>query len=254
MVGVAGGQHFANGRAGGGGGFGVGQAMGLGVERVTDGGNEGNEADAAGDVAAGVLEEAQLLDQTGLAGAFGGFEEGESVVEEADEDLERLVFLAVEFLDFEAEVGALGVVGFLEEFGEGGGFGGHLFGDVAGGGDGVGGMFLDDLPAGGGGVDLGGDEFKVADFGDGGGESGGFGHAGGGAVFEDVGEDGEDGASEAAAGEEAAFPEVHGSPAMLPEDEIREGEEHGVADKERRFGEVVIVGRAHKVRQFNGKR
>ena len=124
LVGVAGGEDFGDGSFFGGVSV-VEELVVAGVEGVAGLVGDGDEADFAGGVAAGVLELADLGDEVGLAGVLGGDMEGVDVVEDADEGLKGFAFGAAEFFDFEAEAVFFGVVGFLEEVGEGPGFGGE---------------------------------------------------------------------------------------------------------------------------------
>jgi hypothetical protein len=103
----------------------IGGLVEFGVEGVVLGGDEGGDSDTLGCVAAGALEEAELTDEVDFTGADGCAVEGPDVVEDTDGGLEPFGFGAAEFIDFEAEVGAFGIVGALEEFLKGLSFGRH---------------------------------------------------------------------------------------------------------------------------------
>ncbi|MFM1943355.1 MAG: hypothetical protein RI897_2337 [Verrucomicrobiota bacterium] len=223
-------------------GFGaIGGLVEVGVEVFVAGGDDGGDADALGGVAAGALEEAELADEVDFTGEDGGAVEGPDVVEDADGGLEPFGFGAAEFIDFQAEVGAFRVVRALEEFLEGLGFGCHLGLKVLGGGDDFAGVILDGLPAGGGAIDLAGDLFDVFDLLEATLDAVEFIHAGGDAVFEDEGDDGEAGADGEAGGEDPAFPGVEagggaeGPAAALSVAEQGDGHEDRIAEEEGPF-------------------
>lgn len=253
LIGEAGGENLADFCAGGGFGVGFGQVMALGVENFVDGGHERDEAHAAGDVAAGILKEGQLLDQRALGGLLGGAIQGVGMVKKADDDLNPLGFRAAQFFDFEAKVGLFAVVGVLEEFAEGGGLGGNFGGDVPGGGDGVGGVFLNDLPAGGGGVDLRGDHFEVLNFRDGGNEAAALDHSDGGAVFEHERKNGQRRAGGGGRHEHECLPAAQRRTAVQHKDKARQGQEDGIAQEERPFWQLEFGCIAHKSTQHSQK-
>jgi hypothetical protein len=123
--------------------------MALGIERFARLGAHGAQANAARDVAAGILEMADLLGQAGLAGPHGPLEQGVDLVQDSDDDLQPLAFGPAQFVRFQAKVDPFGIIGFLQEFGKGLGFGRHALGQFGGRLNGFGRRVLDNLPLGG---------------------------------------------------------------------------------------------------------
>lgn len=138
--------------------------MSLGIERLPGLCGQGGQTDAAGNVAANVLELADLPRQLRLTGLDRRLEQRVDLIEDADDDLEPLGFGAAEFIGLEAQMSAFGIVGLLQKIGEVGHFGGHALGKFFGCLNGFGGGVLDDLPLGRGIADLAGQLVEFLDF------------------------------------------------------------------------------------------
>ena len=124
---VPGGDGLGDECFGGGNNVGIGQLMHFGIVRFAGNGHKRHQTNTAGDVAAGVLKQTQLLDEAGLAGAHRRQVDRKYVVQDANEDLQPFVFRAPQFVHFQAQMVFLGVVGFLEEPAERPRLGGDAF-------------------------------------------------------------------------------------------------------------------------------
>jgi Na+-translocating ferredoxin:NAD+ oxidoreductase RnfC subunit len=210
--------------------------MDVGIEGLARPGLERDESDAERRVATSALEVAELFDQGGLLGAQRGLEQGEDVIQDADQDTGPVEFGTSEFVHLEAEMLAFGIVGLFEEGLEGAGLRGHGIVDLAGGLDGFGCVVLDGLPAGGGAGDLTSDGFDFVDLEQGLLQTFHLGELREVPVFEDEGSDGEGGAQCDTTSEGEDFAQGQGQ-GTLPDDKRGDTQQEQITAEKRPFGD-----------------